>query len=362
MDKLVSLNPDRGQGGTPNVRIAVLWMASSGYMDASLRALARAGVEIFLSDRQARSQAPFAEEQFDWLKHRYTFRPVPVLSDLLPRLTAFEPDLLAICSWHIPAYRKIARLYRGRAPRILCMDNQWRGTARQWVGVLARDLYIKPLFDCAWVAGSTSADFARKLGFTQRDIYYGLNTCDHAAFAAACSVQSPERKPHRNFLYVGRLSLREKHSRAGRGLSEIPVQNAHPMAADHLRHGSGSTLALGHRRRGHARVRPSRRSCLAFWHKQAAMSSPARMKRGLVAIHEATTVGLPVICTTSCGASVHLVQDGHNGTLIDPGDADQLAEAMLQFAELPPRRRVMMGENSAILSLQYTPQRGQRRS
>jgi glycosyltransferase involved in cell wall biosynthesis len=76
-----------------------------------------------------------------------------------------------------------------------------------------------------------------------------------------------------------------------------------------------------------------------------------------VVIHEACSAGVPVICTSSCGASVHLVQDGFNGLIVEPGSAASLARAFKQFASLSVEQRAAMGETSYQLSLQFTPQR-----
>lgn len=77
---------------------------------------------------------------------------------------------------------------------------------------------------------------------------------------------------------------------------------------------------------------------------------------GLV-IHEATAAGLSVICSSVCGASKHLVQDGYNGYLIEPGNADDLTNAMLRYTRLCDERKAEMCSNSFNLSLQFTPER-----
>ena len=242
-------------------RVAILWMALSGYMNACLRALARHdGVEIFTSERRARSQAPFADEQFAWLRQRYIFARLPDFSELSPRLQSFEPDVLVICGWQIPAYRRVARLYRGRVPRVLCMDNQWRGSLRQRLGVWARHWYIQPLFDLAWVAGSSSASFARKLGFDASRILHGLNTCDHADLCcgALAAVDGPGAGPQ---LPLRRPPVaREGNRGAGGGIPKISRALARSLAADRLRHRPGSALAARPGRRRAAGLRPAGRA------------------------------------------------------------------------------------------------------
>jgi glycosyltransferase involved in cell wall biosynthesis len=76
-----------------------------------------------------------------------------------------------------------------------------------------------------------------------------------------------------------------------------------------------------------------------------------------VVIHEATAAGLPVICTTSCGAGVHLVQDHYNGYVVEPNNPTELAQAMARYGRLSEQRRREMSAASYSLSLQFTPQR-----
>ena len=337
-------------------RVAILWMALSGYMNACLRALARHdGVEIFTSERRARSQAPFADEQFAWLRQRYIFARLPDFSELSPRLQSFEPDVLVICGWQIPAYRRVARLYRGRLPRILCMDNQWRGSLRQHLGVWARHWYIQPLFDLAWVAGSSSASFARKLGFDASRILHGLNTCDHATFAAARSLRSTNQAPARNFLYVGRLSPEKGIEVLAEGYRRYRARSRDPWPL--IVCGTGPEARWLQGRDGvelRGFVQPA--ALPALLAGAGCYVAPSLAETWSISIHEATAAAVPVICTTGCGASAHLVQDGQSGMVIAPGEPEQLGEAMARFAKLEPERRRTMGEIGARLSSQFTPE------
>ncbi len=69
---------------------------------------------------------------------------------------------------------------------------------------------------------------------------------------------------------------------------------------------------------------------------------PAR-KEGLgVALLEAAACGLPLIASRS-GGMPEIVEDGTNGLLVTPGDADALANAIESLAQNPPLR-TQMGE------------------
>ena len=89
----------------------------------------------------------------------------------------------------------------------------------------------------------------------------------------------------------------------------------------------------------------------------AAFILPSRKEAWGVVVQEAAASGLPIICSDASGASVHLVQDGYNGFVVESGNSMHLSEKMIQMHRLSKEQRYLMGERSHELSKQYTPQR-----
>src|SRR5207237_5831841 len=87
----------------------------------------------------------------------------PDEAQLMRELDEFQPDVLIVNSWHIPAYMKAARRWRGRALRVVVMDHQWINSPKQWVGRLTRSVYIQRAFDAAFMPGAEHEVFARHL-------------------------------------------------------------------------------------------------------------------------------------------------------------------------------------------------------
>jgi glycosyltransferase involved in cell wall biosynthesis len=263
-------------------------------------------------------------------------------------------DAVLISGWQIRGYRAVLReLGRRRIPRILCMDNQWRGTPKQWLGRASRGLYIQPFFDTAFVPGDRQARFARVLGFREQHLMRGLYCADTAAFAVPADWKG-QREPA--FLFTGRLS-------AEKGIDVL---------ADGYRRYRSSVDApwplrvagIGPHSRALAEVdgvdmlgflQPADLP-KAMWSATAAVS-PGIFEPWGVAIHEATAAGLPVICSEEAGAGVHLVQDGYNGYVVPTGNGVQLAKAMRTLSLLPPDRLKEMASASVSLSLQFSAKR-----
>src|SRR5579885_643962 len=189
-------------------RIAVLWTRLSGYLAQCMRTLVEEyGVDLLVWDNGASINAPFDDQNFSWIQRRYkTDGKRRDISWILEALEEVKPTALLVSSWHIPAYRKVCKWMEGRCVRILCMDNQWLGTVKQMLGTIASPWYVRPLYDGVFLPGDRQADFARRLGFAESEIFRGFYSCDSAAFLPALEKRK-RTAPHRrkSFLFVGRL-------------------------------------------------------------------------------------------------------------------------------------------------------------
>ena len=339
------------------MRIAILWTELSGYFDACLRALAALpNVKLLVAHRTPSDMAPFDEAGFAWISDRYSYEPSPNASTLLQRLERFDPDVLLVSSWHIPAYRKVLRRFSGRTPRILAMDNQWLGTPKQWLGVLTARWYLHPLYDAAFVPGERQATFAHNLGFQGNQIWRGLYSCDHEAYSALFRQRSETSRPPKAFLFVGRLSSEKGVDTLLQGYRRYRAETSDPWPL--------IVCGKGPLRASLDGVEGLIPKDFLQTHELAAvvvdagcLVLPSRFEPWGVVIHEAATAGLAVICSDACGAADHLVQDGYNGYIVAPDDATDLAAALRRYSSLDDAGRLAMSVNSHTLSLRYTPQR-----
>jgi glycosyltransferase involved in cell wall biosynthesis len=341
--------------GSSGPRVVVLWSALTGYVRAELATLAEQGADLLVFHSTPTGDAAFAPDPRGRELRCHAWSGAPDEVEVEDMVATFEPDVLMVISWHIGAYRRIARRWRGRALRVLVMDNQWWGTPKQWGGVAISPWVIRPAYDCALVAGDRQADFARRLGFRSEQLVWGMNTCDYPRFAQVATDRKGDDPPDA-FLYVGRLSsekaidvLAEGYRRyRDRAVTPWPLLVAGTGPEAHHVEGVEGVELLGS-------VRPdampevfARAGCLVL---------PSRFEQWGVAIHEATAAGLPVVCTWVCGASTRLVLDGYNGVVISPDDPDALAEALGRIASASADERRAMGEASSLLARQYSPDR-----
>ncbi|MGH9928221.1 MAG: asparagine synthase (glutamine-hydrolyzing) [Pyrinomonadaceae bacterium] len=113
------------------------------------------------------------------------------------------------------------------------------------------------------------------------------------------------------------------------------------------------------RKYGHDRVRMvgavSHETVLSYLQAADAYVQPSRLEGLANATMEAMAVGLPVITTNTCGQR-ELIQDGKNGWLVPPADAQVLARAMASLAGDGERARQMGIAARQTIESRFNPQ------
>jgi glycosyltransferase involved in cell wall biosynthesis len=325
-------------------------------MNACLRELAgRDGVELLVSHQAPNQDAPYDESQFGWMKNRFMWRTGADLDALESRLEAFKPDAMVLAGWHVSAYHRLAKAHKGRSWRVMCMDNSWNSTLKQWIGICSSPYYLKPIADMVWLPGERQSVFARKLGFEQSEILRGLYSCDQPLFASAHLQRVAESRPvPRSFLFAGRFVPVKGIEILARAYRLYREQTAHPWPL--VCCGAGP---LRSRLEGEPGVRiegfvqPERMSeklasagCLIL---------PSVFEPWALVIHEAASSGLLILASERVGAAVHLVQPSFNGFIFGNQDAKGLANLMARVSSMSDARLDAMSRASFLLSQQFSP-------
>jgi glycosyltransferase involved in cell wall biosynthesis len=340
------------------MRVAILWTKLSGYLNACLKELAsRENVELCVADGTFSDAAPFDDSQFTWIENRVRWGAHPDIDPLRRRLAEFSPQVMVICGWHIPAYQKLARAYRGKCVRVMTMDHPWRATFKQRVGTWVAPYHVRPIADLVWLPGERQAVFARKLGFDERVILRGLYTCDHDAFAAVHKRRLAASRPLANFfLYVGRFVAEKGLDTLVRAYQVYRENTDSPWPL--ICCGAGPQRSILEGRPGiriEGFVQPA--DLPNLFGAAGCLVLPSVFEPWALVIHEAASAGLPVLASEMAGAAVHLVQPGYNGFIFGAGDAQGLAENMSRISAMSEERLDAMSRASFSLSQQYTPRR-----
>lgn len=345
-------------------RIVVLYSELAGYTAACLKALKNNyDVELLVFRWPVVSDAPFDERKvFGWIDQLHEKQHLKA-AEILEIVAAFDPDAVFISGWIDPDYLKVARAMKARnVPVIAGSDTQWTGGVRQRVGKFLSPWYLHSAIDVLWVAGERQRLFAHQLGFRGNKCWAGYYACDWEKFAKAYHLNRPASEaidtdePEPFFLYVGRYSKEKGLNALVDAYKKYRLSVSGPWKL--VCAGTGPLERLfdgipGIENRGF--MQPDEIPTLMG--AARAFVLPSLKEPWGVVIQEAAASGLPLICSSACGAALHLLQDRYNGMLFEPGDAGYLADCLQQFHETTPNERLEMGRRSHQLSRQFTPER-----
>ena len=339
------------RGDARPVRVVFCWAQASAYMAACWRALAaRPGVSVHVlhtaqlfnvqQNRYVNALDGLSNEAFD--------AHAPGIGDwLVEAVTRQRPDVVVVCGWIYWPYTRVVRSPSLRRVRmVMGMDSPWRGTVTQR---LARIRLSATVNRCAAVvtAGERSAEYARRIGFAEHRIRGGYYGFDFSAFSRVAAARTPSAWP-RQFIFVGRYVAQKDLSTLVAAYARYRAMVPDPWGLTCS--GEGPERA---RLQGHAGVSdlgftaPADLPALLQQHGAFVMASS--FEPWGVVIGEAAASGLPIVCTSACGAAADLVRPYFNGIVAAPGDVEGLARALRWIHEHEPELAAM-GARSRTLA------------
>lgn len=338
------------------MKITFLWTHFSDYLTACFDEITKQhDAKIQVAHFPVSPESPYEDER--WLKyHLFALRnPRFVDIELLKFIENFSPDAVVVLSWYIRPYRYVLRHLPDTTVRICALDNQWHGRLRQWLGVVTAPMFIRRYYDAMFFPGDRQETFALKMGFHGDQLIRGLYSCDTARFHETYDTRwRTDGEQDRGFIFVGRLV-------ADKGIPTLLAAyrqyrtmcvNPRPLIVC----GVGPLRQMVENCQGvvyRGFVQPAELP-REFMHASC-LILPSNHENWGVCIHEAASAGCAVIATHACGAAVHLVRDGYNGYIVEPGNVSMLASRMLLLSQIDVSKRREMMENSYKLSQQFSP-------
>lgn len=311
---------------SPSRRVTFLLNEANGYFKAAIDHLAQYyGHEVLVIAHDPTREAPFERREMGG---------TPVISrgslsdcGVVSRVAEFSPNLIFVAGWTDRGYLAAANRLQRSAVSVLALDNQWRGTLRQYLGSLwvraAR--YRYPQF--AWVPGVPQVEFARRLGFAADRIRTGLYPGAVKNPLAETGVF--EDGVDKRFIFVGRyvehkgiVILVEAFRRASslRPGWELVCVGTGTLARR-------LPLVPGVRHLGF--VQPEQMPDI--FRMRGVFVLPSTFEPWGVVLQEFASSGHPLISTTAVGAATQFLVDGINGRLVEAGNVQDLCNALVDF-------------------------------
>jgi glycosyltransferase involved in cell wall biosynthesis len=207
------------------------------------------------------------------------------------------------------------------------MDSPWRGTLTQWLARFRLAPTIRRL-DGMVTSGERSRQYARRLGVPEARIRTGYYGFDYATYSRVADSRSatPGEWP-RQFLYVGRYVPAKDLATLAAAYSEYRRSVTSPWGLTCCGWGDEGRFLKDVPGLVDAGFKAPSQLAEVF-SQHGAFVLPSKFEPWGVVVAEASASGLPVICTTACGAGDDLVRDYYSGITVAPGDVGAMARAM----------------------------------
>lgn len=277
--------------------------------------------------------------------------------DILGLVQRIDPQLIICFGWADRDYLAAVLARRAGVVAVLTMDNQWRATVRQTLGIAWARLSLRRHFDFVWVPGARQRRYARLLGFSDARIRENLYVANDSHFTRIW--RSLDGAPKKRLVYAGRYV-------AAKGLCEL----WQAFEAYHARHDSELELIcigtgpLDAERSRHPHVRHlGFVQPVDFGTKLAGggiFILPSRLEPWGVVVHEFALAGFPLVLSRAVGAG-DLFLGADNGFRIDAITPEAIEAAIaavdaLSEAELATMSRASRKKGEALSAADWARQ------
>lgn len=331
------------------MKILILYQELAFYTIKCIEAIVTEhDAEVHVISKQVNKEAPFQFEEKQKAVHFYRRESISSaeLSQLVERI---QPNLIFCAGWIDKLYLNLVKKYHRRFPTLLGMDNPWRATFRQYLAIVYGRIILKPYFEFAFVPGKRQAFFAKKIGFTDKNILTGAYSADVDTFN---SYYHPDKKPNHTFLYIGRYVPQKNIEMLWQAFVEILPEIGNQWRL--ICAGTGCIPPFVHPNIIHKGfVQPQ--DFREILREADVYILPSMFEPWGVSVHEMAAAGFPMILSTEVGAGEEFLQEAKNGFLFHPSQKEQLQQAMLRMTKLSDDELKKMGRHSHALAQRITP-------
>ncbi|WP_340587915.1 glycosyltransferase [Erythrobacter alti] len=293
--------------------------------------------------------------------------------DVAMALDAIGADVVALAGWACAeSFAGLRWAYDNGASIVMMSDSQAEDATRSsWREAIKRR--IISYCDAGFVAGEAHGRYLASLGMDSERITMGYDVVDNAHFATGAqrareatgkselraSLGLPAR-PY--FLASGRFIAKKNLPLLIETYAEIAANSGDCPDLCLLGDGEQRDLleALIQKRvlveKVHLLGLRPYDDLPAIYGLAEAFIHPALHEQWGLVVSEAGAAGLPLAVSRTAGAA-QLVEEGENGILFDPADADDLKRALSQLAQMNPDERTKWGQRSAEIMSNWGPDR-----
>ena len=325
-------------------------MGYSGYSTACWRALANIpDVELVVYTPQ--TTYPYRDDILAGLNVKVLNASVFAdVQGVCNNIVDEKPDAITIGGWSSPAFKALAYDARLREVRkLVAIDSMWTGSVRQIAARWVLHGFVKRL-DGVIVAGERGRQFARWLGFRNRQIFTSTYGYDAAIFDPVYELRRGLPEWPRRFCFVGRYAHVKGLDTLLAAYHVYRERVADPWELHCF--GKGTITLEGMGLFDHGFIQP--KDLPEALKEQGVFVFPSIHEPWGVALAEAAGTGLPLICSDAVASGVDLVRNHYNGIVFPADDVERLVDALVWMHEHTNELSIM-GRRSQSYAGAYTP-------
>lgn len=332
--------------------VVFLFSELSYYFLSGLNSVDASQASIHVVHWDVNPEAPFA---FRFPEHvQFYRRSAYENKELLQLIEKINPELLFCAGWLDKGYLKIVKKLKG-PKKVLSMDNQWHGNLRQQAARLAARFSFLSHFDAVWVPGEKQVQFAKKLGFKEQAIQTGFYSADLSYFNRVFEQYKSDKKatfPH-VFLFLGRYAEEKGIELLIEAFEELKLSQKNDWKL--LCAGTGKLRTKYQDTEDIKHLGFIQPYDLEQVMKQAGVFVlPSSFEPWGLVVHESAAAGLAIVCTKVVGSASLFVRP-ENGLQINPGNKEDLKQALLNMMQRSDDELWQMSEASHRLAQQISP-------
>ncbi len=334
------------------MKVVFCWTHISGYMAACWRELAKQpGIDLHViawSTGSPGAQSPFHHQVMDGVPHTLLAQEQQNDASLLTGLViGQQPQILVLSGWVHGPYRELVHLPElNRSAFIMTMDTPWSNTWRQHLAPWAMASYFKNI-DAVVVAGERAWQYARRLGFDEKQIMRGTYGINYHHFAVAHQLRCAKPSWPKSFLFVGRYMKSKALDVLVPGYQVYRQRVSDPWPLHCAGAGPDQKLLQGvDGIVDHGFVQPAEQQHL--FAQAGAFVLASRYDPWPLVILESCAAGLPILCTEACGSAVENVRSYYNGLTFATDHPESLAKT-LNWAHEHYDQLPVMGQRSMVM-------------
>jgi glycosyltransferase involved in cell wall biosynthesis len=256
-----------------------------------------------------------------------------------------KPSIVYVSGWMDKDYLHAIKKYKKTYPVkvIAGVDDQWRGTLRQYIGIVVMRLYLRRIFDYLWVAGKPQYLFAGIMGFDRLHTISNLYSANSYHFKGRAAFI-------KRFVYVGRFSPVKGVLNLVKAYNKLPenIKKEWPLVMigdgpekDEILKIKSENMTVHPFLQGDTLTNELRIGGVAC-------SMSIKEAWGVV-IHEMALLGYPLLLSNECGAATEYLISGYNGFMFDPRNNISMTEALLRITNLSEEQLQLFAERSTQL-------------